>query len=104
MRPNQEPRVAGEISMTRDSTELHAKIHSRLDARRRSRTTERERTFRHADRDETDIVRVRRDGDAAAIVESDIELSRQSVEVALIENVVMQRLREGSHIDQFIRI
>ena len=53
---------------------------------------------------EADIVGVFQHRDDAAAVEADIELARQAVERAVVENVEVPFARIGPGVDQFLRI
>ncbi len=58
----------------------------------------------HLDRLEADVVGVLEHGNDAAAVEADIELARQAVERALVEDVEMPFARVGPRVDQLLRI
>ena len=58
----------------------------------------------HLDRLEADVVGVLQHGDEAGAVEADIELARQAVERALVENVEVPFARERAGVDQLLRI
>ena len=58
----------------------------------------------HLDRLEADVVGVFQHRNEAAAVEADIELARQAVERALVENVEMPFARVRPRVDQFLRI
>src|SRR6516165_4692106 len=58
----------------------------------------------HLDRLEADVVGILEHGNDAAAVEADIELARQAVERALVEDVEMPFARVGPRVDQLLRI
>lgn len=60
--------------------------------------------LRHAAGHEPDVIRIRHRVHRAAALEGDVELARQVVELAVIENVVVQRVREGPRVQQFARV
>ena len=58
----------------------------------------------HHDRLEADIVGVFQHRDGAAAVEGDIELARQAVERAVVEDVEVPFARIGARVDELLRI
>ena len=86
--------VAGEIAVAGDAAELHAEIDARATPAPAA----------DRDRGKADIVGVLQHADPAAAVEGDVELARQAVQLAVIEDVVMQRARERPRVDQLLRI
>ena len=60
------------------------------------------RFFRDAHGDEADVIGVGGDGEAAATVERDVEFAGETVEVAVVDDVVMQRLGVGADVEQFV--
>ena len=58
----------------------------------------------HLHRLEADVVGVLQHRDDAAAVEGDVELARQAVERAVVENVEVPLARIGPRVDQFLRI
>ncbi len=60
--------------------------------------------FGNAHRHEPDIIRVRHRVHRAAAFKSDVELARQIVEVAVIQNVMMQRVGKRANVQKFLRI
>ncbi len=80
--------------MAGDAGEEHAKVHfgglfaRTLDARG----------------DEPDVVGVGGETDAAAAVETDIELARKPVQVPIVDQVQLQRARQRARVDQLGRI
>jgi hypothetical protein len=90
LRPQQHACVAGEVVMAGDAAERHAEV----DAGRRRLA------LAHGDRGETDIVGVLEHGHGAAAVEGDVELARQAVELAMIEDVIMELACERPRVDE----
>ena len=60
--------------------------------------------LRHAAGHEPNVIRVRHGIHRAAALEGHVELARQVVELAVIENVVVQRVREGPRVQQLLRV
>src|SRR5205807_1138780 len=77
---DEHPEVAGEIAMPRDPADRDAKVHA---LRHRLAGSD-------AHGGETDVVGVFQGGYAAATVEGDVEFARQSVELAVVEDRVIQ--------------
>ena len=86
--------VAGEILVSGDAAEREAEPDAGLDAE----------AVLHLDRLEADVVGVLQHRDAAGAVERDVELARQAVERALVEDVEVPFARVGPRVDQFLRI
>ena len=61
-------------------------------------------TFFHRDRLEADVVGVFQHRNNSGAVEADIELARQAVERAVVENVEVPFARIGARVDQFLRV
>jgi hypothetical protein len=94
LRPQQQPRVAGEIAVAGNAAEQHAEIDSG-----RNRLT-----LAHRNRREPDVVRVLEHRDAAAAVERNVELAGQAVEFAMLKDRVVQVATERPRVDQFVGI
>ena len=77
-----------EILVAGDAAELQAEV----DAVRRARG------------DEADVVGVFQHRHLAAAVEGDVELARQAVHLAVIEDVVMHRAAQRPRVDQLLRV
>ena len=58
----------------------------------------------HLDRLEADVVGVLQHRDEAGAVEGDVELARQAVERALVEDVEVPFARVGPGVDQLLRV
>ena len=58
----------------------------------------------HLDRLEADVVGVLEHRDDAAAVEADIELARQAVERAVVQDVEVPLARVRPRVDQFLRV
>ena len=86
--------VAREIAVAGDAAEREAEPDARLDAE----------TVHHLDGLEADVVGVLQHRDDAAAVEGDVELARQAVERALVEDVEVPFARVGPRVDQFLRV
>ena len=86
--------LAREIPVPGDAAEREAKPDARLDGRARQ----------HLDGLEADVVGVLQHRNDAAAVERDVELARQAVERALVEDVEVPFARVGAGIDQLLRI
>src|SRR4051794_38448881 len=56
------------------------------------------------DRKISDVIGIGNHANAAAPIKSDVEFARQAIKVAVINNVVMQRLRERTGVNQFRRV
>ena len=80
--------------MARDAAEREAKPHARL----------RTETVLHLDGLKADVVGILQHRYAAGAVKSDIELARQAVQRAFIENVEVPFARVGARVDQLLRI
>src|SRR5688572_14980427 len=88
--------------MAGNPAELNAEVDARLD--RRSGFILRfgnQRLLRNANGDKADVVGISRNGDAAAIIEGHVELTRQAIKVTMVENVMVHALRESADIDEF---
>ena len=81
--------------MAGDAAELHPEVNARLDALIISPDF---------DRVEADVIRVGAGGNCTAGVVGNIEFARQSVEVAILKDVVMDRAGVGHHVDEFAGI
>ncbi len=86
--------ILGKLLVTGDAAKLHTKIDSRLDTL----------PFGDANGVESDVVGICANGDASAVVKGDVELAGQSVEVAVVQDVVMHRLGIGQDIEDFLGI
>jgi len=86
--------LAREVPVPGDAADHQAKPHAGRDLA----------AFLHLDRLETDIVGILQHGNDAAAVEADIELARQAVERAFVEDVEMPFARVGARVDQLLRI
>src|SRR6478672_5895550 len=84
--------IAGEIFVPRDSTKLHAKIHSRWHFL----------AFAHTYREETDIVGISQGTDPSAAVKGDVEFSRKAIHLWVLENVVVHFLRQRPRVIDFL--
>ena len=84
--------VAREVPVSRDAAEREAEPDARLDAV----------AVDHLDRLEADVVGVLQHRDDAAAVEADIELARQAVERAVVEDVEVPFARIGPRVDQLL--
>ena len=84
--------VAGEAQMPGKA----AKAEPEPDARRQAEAV------LHHDRLEANVIGVFEHGNNAGAVEADIELSRQAIERAVVENVEMPFARVGPCVDQFL--
>ena len=86
--------IAGEILVPGDAAEHQAEPDARLDA------------VALLDRDglEADVVGVLQHRNRAAAVEGDVELARQAVERAVVEDVEVPFARVGARVDQLLRI
>src|SRR5262245_13487891 len=105
-RPDQQPRVAGEVPVPGDATELDPEVNPRIDDGGSTsgevgmRSLESgERAFGDADGNKPDVIGVGGDGHAATVVERHVEFARQAVEIAVIEDVMMKRLRERTDVE-----
>ena len=85
---------AGEILVPSDPADGDAKPHAGLDAE----------AVLHLDRGEADVVGVLQHRDHARAVEPDIELARDAVERAVVEDVEVPFTRVGPRVEQFLRI
>ena len=86
--------VAGEIPVAGDAAEREAKPDAGLDAE----------AVLHLDRREGDVVGVFQHRDLAGAVEGDVELARQPVQRAIVEDVIVPLARIGAGVDQLLRI
>ena len=86
--------VAGEIPVAGDAAEHEPEPDAGLDAE----------AVVHLDRLEADVVGVLQHRDRAAAVEGDVELARQAVERAVVEDVEVPLARVGPRVDQLLRI
>ena len=86
--------VAREVAMSGDAAEREAEPDARLDAV----------AVDHLDRLEADVVGVLQHRNDAAAVEADIELARQAVERAVVQDVEVPFARVGPRVDQLLRI
>ena len=86
--------LAREILVPGDAAEHQAEPDAGLDAE----------AVLHLDRLEADVVGVLQRGDDAAAVIGDVELARQPVERALVEDVEVPLARIGPRVEQFLRI
>jgi len=86
--------VACETAMPGETAEQHAKIDALGD---RS-------PWADPDRGKADIGGVLQHADASAAVERDIELARQAVHLAVVQNVMVERAGQRPRIDQLVRI
>ena len=86
--------VAGEILVAGDAADGDAEPDAGLDAE----------AVLHLDRREADVVGVLQHRDHAGAVEPDIELARNAVERAVVEDVEVPFARIGPRVDQFLRI
>ena len=82
IRLENDPGIAGEILVAGDAAERQAEIDARFNAK----------SFTHLDGLKGDVVGFFQRGDAPSSVKRDIELARQAVERALVEDVIMPRL------------
>ena len=87
--------VGGELLVSGDAAELHPEVDAGVEVAL---------GFGEPDSVEGDVVGVGTDRDRAAGVEGDIELARETVEVAVVHNVVVHRLGEGEDVDEFVWI
>src|ERR1035437_3167778 len=85
--------------MSRDSAEHYAEIDSGGHG-----LALRGNAFVHPDSDETNVVGISNNRDRAAVIEGDVELSRQPIHIARVQNVGIQRLGQWSYIEQFLSI
>src|SRR5690606_21611481 len=90
----EQPRASAEIAVPGDASELDTKIDARWNCA----------AFWHADGEEADVVGIDGGRDRSTAVERDVELARQAVEVAVIQDVVVQRPRVGTDVDQLVTI
>ena len=90
----QDAGLEGEIEMAGDAAQLQAEIDARLEPRAPGDLAG----------DEADVVGVLEHGHAPAAVEGDVELARQAVHLAMIEDVVVHRAAERPRIVDFLRI
>ena len=86
--------VAREILVAGDAAEHEPKPDARLDAE----------AVLHLDRLKADVVGVLQHRNDAAAVERDVELARQAVERAVVEDVEVPFARIGPRVDQLLRI
>ena len=94
MRLEQHPGVVGEAAVPGQAAEQHTEIDATAD--RLSR--------RHPDRGKADISGVFERAGPSAAIEGDIELSRQAIELAVVQNMVVERSGQRPRIDQFLRV
>ena len=90
-RAQQQAAIGGKLLVSRNAAKQNAKI----DACRNIAALANMR------RNETYIVGVRNHADGAAAVESDVELARQSIHVARIQDVVVERFGQRGYIVEF---
>ncbi len=88
------PEYFGKILVAGDAAEAEAEPDAGLDAK----------ALLHLDRGEGDVVGFLQHRDLAGAVEGDVELARQAVERAVVEDVVVPLARIGARVDQFLRI
>jgi len=86
--------VAGEVAVAGDAAEAQPEPDARRDGV----------ALPHPHRGEADVVRVLEDAHRAAAVEADVELARQPVQLAVVEDVVVERARERTGVDELLRI
>ena len=86
--------VAREIAVAGDAAEREAEPDARLDAV----------PVDHLDGLEADVVGVLQHRNDAAAVEADIELARQAVERAIVQDVEVPFARVGPRVDQLLRV
>src|SRR6185312_11016118 len=86
--------VSREILVTCQSAEAEPEPNSRLEAK----------SILHRHRLEADIVSILQRRDGARAVKGDIELARQAVKRAVVENVEVPFARERARVDEFLRI
>src|SRR5262249_54886512 len=84
----------GEIPVTGDAADSEPKPHARLDPE----------ALPHGDGGEADVVGVLQHRNDAAAVEAHVELARDAVESAIVENVKMPIARVGPRVDELLRI
>ncbi|MGY4295026.1 hypothetical protein ACVWXN_003121 [Bradyrhizobium sp. i1.4.4] len=77
-----------------DAAEAEAEPDTGLDAK----------SILHLERGEGDVVGFLQHRDPAGAVEGDVELARQAVERAIVEDVVVPLTRIGARVDQFLRV
>ena len=94
LRPHDDIGGMGEVAMAGDAAETQAIVNA-------GRNTE---PVRHLHRAEGDVVGVLQHRDASAAVEGDVELARQAVELAVVQDEVMQRSCVRPRVDQLLRI
>ena len=94
LRLHQHAGVAREIAMAGDAAEREAKPDARLDAV----------PVDHLDRLEADVVGVLQHRNDAAAVEADVELARQAVERAVIQDVEVPLARIRPRVDQLLAV
>ena len=80
--------------MTGDAAELETEIDAGLEALAAG----------HLGRNEADVVRVLEHGNATAAIEGDVELARQAVHLAMIEDVMMHGAAQRPRIVELLRI
>src|SRR5207247_924748 len=94
LRRDDDAEVAGEIAVSGDATDRDTEVHAFRNALARC----------DANGVEADVVRVLKRGDRTAAVERDVELARQSVELAVVEYRVIKREPERPRVDELLRI
>src|ERR1700758_3928258 len=75
-----------------DSGKLHTEIHPGAEIV----------AFPDAHCDKADVVRIRNNAYRTSTVERDVEFSRQIVQVAVVQDIMMQPFCEGTRVDQLI--
>jgi hypothetical protein len=86
--------VLCEILVTGDAAEAEAEPDPGLDAE----------AVLHLDRRESDVVGLLEHGDPAGAVEGDVELARQAIQRAVVQDVVVPLARIRPRVDQLLRI
>ena len=91
---DQQSAIRSKLLVSGDPTQLHAEVNTGLHAL----------TFADAYGIKRDVIGIRTNGYAAAIIVSDIKFSRQTVEVAVVQNSLMHRLGIRQHVQHFFGV
>ena len=94
LRQHQHTGIAGEIAVAGDAAEAELEPDAGSEAE----------AIVHLHRLEADVVGILQHRNGAGAVESDIELARQAVERAVVEDVEVPFARIGARVDQLLRI
>ncbi len=92
--PQEQAAVGGELLVAGDAAEQHAEV----DAGGNAVAV----VYPHGD--EADVVGVRDHADGAAVIEGDIELARQAIQIARVQDVAVERVGQRSHVVELVRV